>query len=362
MFERRKITAILAGLMSAAALLSGCELASVPQATPTPIEQVATPTETPEPSLTPSATLPAAILESPTATDTPGTPTETPTETPTPNPYATYIVQPGDTILYIIQQPPFFYRTDSVIREIMQLNPFISNINNLQAGSSITIPLPTATPMPEGFALTASAQPSGPVVEIPSNAEIIQVEVQEGQTIIGIAQNNSTTLPIIATLNPQIQFLNCDFSTPSGGPGCTVFLDKGDLVNVPALTPTPTLSPTISGSETPTPTPTFRAPQVIFPPQDASAPGRAFPLQWVSAGVLQPGEVYLIEIEDETAGRTHVDITTNTTYDLPEELVPTDGQVHDMRWRVSVAGQNAQGAYRHIGAVGDWRRFRWQSR
>ena len=48
-----------------------------------------------------------------------------------------------------------------------------------------------------------------------ASAQIIQVAVEEGQTIIGIAQRNSTTLPIIATLNPQISFFGCDFSQQS---------------------------------------------------------------------------------------------------------------------------------------------------
>ena len=48
-------------------------------------------------------------------TEPPGTPTETPTDTPTPNPYATYIIQPGDTMNYIIQLPPFNYRNDFVV-------------------------------------------------------------------------------------------------------------------------------------------------------------------------------------------------------------------------------------------------------
>jgi hypothetical protein len=267
---------------------------------------------------------------------------------------------------YILQQPPFFYQSDSwnaIINEILQLNPFMRSPDQLPGpGSSIIIPLPSATATPEGFALTMTAQPNAPQVEMPSNAEIIQVTVQENQTIIGIAQNNSTTLPIIATLNPQISFLGCDFSTPSGGPGCTVFLEPGDQVNVPALTPTPTLSPTISGSETPTPTPTFRAPALVFPPEQASAPARSIPLQWVSAGVLREGEVYLVEIQDETAGTQHVDVTTTTSYALPDELVPTDGETHTMRWRVSVAAQNDQGAYRYIGAQGEWRTFSWRSR
>ncbi|MCC6805403.1 MAG: LysM peptidoglycan-binding domain-containing protein [Anaerolineae bacterium] len=343
------------------AALAGCELAPLPQATPTSnVEELPSPT----PSVTATLTVtPAPALVSPMPTETAGPPSETPTDTPTPDPYATYIVQPGDTMNYIIQLPPFNYRTDFVVNEIMRLNPFISNPNNLPAGASILIPLPTPTPTPENFALTASAQPNVSQVSLPGNAQIIQVQVEEGQTIIGIAENNSTTLPIIATLNPQISFFGCDFSNPSGGPGCNVSLSVGDMVNVPALTPTPTLSPTISGSETVTPTPTFSAPMLIFPPQDGIAQPRTFQLQWVSVGVLQDNQVYLVEIQDETSGAdTYRDITTSTSYELPESLVPSDGQTHTIHWRVSVTAPNAQGVYSFIGAQGDWRTFYWQSR
>jgi hypothetical protein len=295
----------------------------------------------------------------------PGTPTDTPTQTFTPNPYATYVVQQGDTLLYIIQQPPFFYRTltDAMVQEILTLNPNMRSIDRLPGpGNSIILPLPTATTTPEGFALTQTAQPDLPDVSLPGNARIIQVQVQEGDTIVGIAQRNSTTLPIVATLNPQLFFSGCDFTNPSGGPDCNVSLSIGDSINVPELTPTPTLSPTISGSETATLTPTYGAPTLIFPPQDGNAAARTFQLQWISAGVLQGDERYLVEIEDVTSGARHLDVTTTTSYELPESLVPTDGQTHTINWRISVAAPNLQGQYRYIGAQGEWRTFRWQSR
>jgi hypothetical protein len=373
MLDRKRFYfALAAGLIAGAALLSGCELSQnipLPQASPTQNnEQVQTPTVAPSLTLEASLTATMAVTSAPQVeSPTPAPPTETPTITPTFNPYATYIVREDDTMYYILQQPPFNYESDSwnaIIEQILELNPFIRSADRLPGpGSSITIPLPSQTSTPEGFTLTQAAQPNVTQQQDPlASAQIIQVAVEEGQTIIGIAQRNSTTLPIIATLNPQLTFENCDFSTPSGGSGCTVFFNPGDLINVPALTPTPTLSPTISGSETPTPTPTFRAPALISPPEAANAPARAFSLQWVSAGVLNQGEVYLVEIEDQTAGTSRADVTTGTSYDLPEELVPTDGQPHMMRWRVSVASQNEQGIYRYIGATGDWRTFRWQSR
>ncbi len=357
MLDTRKIILALLTLWS----LAGCVLAQIPQATPTAnVEETATPS----PTLTPSATLtPAPLAATPTPSFTPSTPTDTPTTTPTPNPYATYIIQPGDTLYGIIQKPPFYYHTDSVINEIVALNANVPNADTLPGpGSSIVIPLPTPTPSPQGFDLTMTAQPDAPQMSLPGNAQIVQVQIAEGQTIIGIAQSNSTTLTIIATLNPQLFFYNCDFTNPSGGPDCNVPLRVGDSVNVPALTPTPTLSPTISGSETPTMTPTFAAPALIFPPQDGSATARTFQLEWLSAGVLKDGEVYLVEIQDETAGTQKVDISASTSYDLPEELVPTDGQTHTIHWRVSVAAPNAQGQYRYIGAQGDWRTFYWQSK
>jgi hypothetical protein len=350
--------------LTAAVLIAGCELSNVPQATPTPnTEPLQTATPTTAPSFTPSMTLSAVPqLVSATPTELPGTPTETATDTPTPDPYATYIIQPGDTMNYIIQLPPFNYRNDFVVAEIMRLNPFITNPNRLPGpGSSILIPLPTATTTPQGGELTATAQPNAPQVSQPIG-QIIQVQIKEGDTIVGITESNSTTLPIVATLNPQLQFINCDFTNPSGGPDCNVSLRVGDSVNVPALTPTPTLSPTISGSETATPTPTYGAPSLIFPPQDGNASARTFQLQWVSVGILRDKEVYLVEIQDETAGMQKVAVTTSTSYELPDELVPTDGKTHTIHWRISVAAPNDQGAYRYIGAVGEWRTFQWQSK
>lgn len=367
MFDQKMtgLARALVALLAAAFVLTGCELSQIPQATPTSNTEPLTPTLLPTDTLPPTLTMPPQ-LESPSPTNTAGTPTETPTETPTPDPYATYVIQPGDTMYYILQQPPFYYQSQSwnaVIAEVLEINPFLRSADRLPGpGSSILVPLPTPTVTPEGYSLTATAQPRAPQMSLPSNAEIIQVEVKEGQTIIGIAQSSSTTLSIVATLNPQLDFLSCDFSNPSGGPGCSVPLSIGDVVNVPALTPTPTLSPTISGSETPTPTPTYSAPMLVYPPQDASAPPRTFQLQWVSVGELKEDESYLVEIVDDTAGTNKIDVTRSNSYELPDDLVPTDGQTHTIRWRVWVGVPNQQGMYRPVGAQGDYRTFRWQSR
>ncbi len=363
MINSRYSLVLSAGLL----LLLACQIAT-PIGGPTPAVletlEPTTPLETPTPELPtePPTATPRPVLESPTPTPTEGPPTATFTPTPTPGPVE-YVIQPNDTLLYIIQRPPFNYRDTSVITEILLLNPNIPSADRLPGpGSTILIPLPTPTPVPEGWELTQIAQPNLAQFEVLRDAEIVEYRVNEGETVLGIAQRNATTLAILATLNPGLGFFGCDFTNPSGGPDCNVSLQVGQIVNVPALTPTPTLSPTFSGNETPTPTPTYPPPSMVFPPQDASASARTFHLQWVSVGILQPQEYYVVQIEDLTAGVTHTDLTKNTSYELPESLIPTSGQPHQIRWRVSIGAPNEQGAYRIISGEGDWRSFWWQSR
>jgi hypothetical protein len=357
-------------VLAAASSLTGCDLGVVPIQTPTvQVEPSAQPTASASPSPTPTraiATLVVATLvpqiESPSPTWTPGPPTETFTPSPTPGPFE-YTIQSGDTLLYIIQQSPFNYRDTQVLDEILRLNPQISSIDRLPPpGSVILIPRQTATPTPAGFELTRAVLP--PVTAAPTfdTSRVVQVTVKEGETILGIAEQNATSLSILATLNPDIDFIGCDFDSPFGGSGCSVLLVQGQAVNVPALTPTPTLSPTFSGSETPTATPTYAAPIAVFPPRDASASARTFLLQWLSAGVLQPQQVYVVQIEDSTAGTSFTGVTTDTSYELPRSLLPADGQTHQMRWRVSVGEPNNTGAYRLIGGEAPWNTFYWQSR
>jgi hypothetical protein len=101
---------------------------------------------------------------------------------------------------------------------------------------------------------------------------------------------------------------------------------------------------------------------MIFPAQNANASARTFQLQWVSVGILNQDEFYIVQIEDTTNGATHLDVTKSTSYELPESMIPADGQPHIMRWRISVGVLNEQEQWRIISGVGDWHTFQWQSR
>jgi len=359
---------LISGLAALSVLAAGCELSTVPQQ--------ATPTVQVSPSLSPTFTLlPAMPSPSMTSTvpprlatqlsPTPGTPTDTLTPSPTPGPIA-YIIQAGDSFYNILLQPPFRYtvaQINSLIPDFLLINPGIRDIDQLPSpGSTIYIPLLPPTPTPEGFDLTQTAQPSIAEIGLAENAELIQVEIQENDSILRFAQEYETNLSILATINPQLGFIGCDFANPSGGPDCNVFMVVGDTVNVPAPTPTRTLSPTPSGSETPTPTPTHPSPRLFFPADGGVAPPRTFQLQWISVGMLRPDEVYFVEISDVTAGTVYSGVTSTTAYMLPESLIPSDGQVHIIQWRVAVAARTSDGAYVIVGAPGSIRTFTWQSR
>lgn len=356
--NRRAASVWMAGLLALG--LAACQTEGLPARTPTLAQSPTAPETTASPTaLTTQTPTAPPQLEQPTATFTPGPPTETYTPSPTPGPFE-YTVQVGDTLLYVIQQPPFNYRDTAVFSEIMALNPNITSIDRLPPpGSVILIPRQTATPTPEGYEQTRAVLPA---VTPAGNTPVVPHPVAEGETIIGIAASNGTTLSVLATLNPAISFIGCDFSNPIGGPGCSVPLVVGQQVNIPAPTPSPTLSPTFSGSETPTSTPTYAPPSPIFPPEGANANARTFLLQWLSAGILQPNETYIIQVEDQTASTAHMGVSRSNSYMLPDSLIPSDGQAHQMRWKVSVGAPNPDGTLRIISGASDWNTFTWQSR
>lgn len=353
---------------------AGCSSAPQGNVTPTVEALLSTPTAAITLTLPPSATLIQPTTEqvsvntlTPTPTSAP--PTETPLPTPTFGPYE-YTVQANDTLGFIVQQ--FGYQDlstgpGSIIDQVVRLNDNIQSADILPGpGSVILIPRQTATPTPENVE-TAAAVASTNTAEAPNVPEFSLIDdyiVQPDDTIVEIAQIYNTTLGNLFFLNPDLPgIFSCNPEIPSGGPDCNITLSVGQTIKVPAPTPTPTLSPTPSGNETATPTPTLAAPIVIFPPNGASAGAGVFALQWTSAGVLQPDEVYLVQVTDVTLNQIVLQaVTRNTSYLLPDSLIPTDGQPHTFSWMVWVAKPNADRVYGRVGGIATEQTFTWQSK
>lgn len=360
--------------------LSACNF-NTNEATPTvdgiieepinPLPQVTdiTPSPTASPTLTPTPTdqaIAQIITQVPTATPPP---TATPQPTETPGPWE-YVIKEGETLGYIIQQPPHNYPYDpAVIDAVVRLNDNIASADILPpVGSTILIPRPTVEPLEtvfnnnSGNTQSSSTRTTRPRVGLPAGVQIGQHTIREGETVVAIVQQyGGLTLEIFSQLNPDISFLGCNFSEPSGGPNCSPLISQGQQVNVPLPTPTITLTPTPSGNETATPTPTFRAPNMVSPPAGAVVSG-PITLYWDSVGILNPEEYYLVQVIDRTTNTTYPDITKNTFYRLPDSLIPADGEPHEMEWNVTVARANAEGAFAPVGNPGETHTFIWQSR
>ncbi len=309
--------------------------------------------------------VPAGGVEFRVATATPF-PTRPPlVPTPTRGPWQ-HVIRSNETLGYIIQL--YGYRSFDVIEEIVRINDNVPDANLLPGeGSVILIPRPSPTPPPPDYtplslppSLAEAFSPTSPATGMSNATVIMEHEVAAGQTVVDIMVQHDTTLEIISILNPDITFAGCDFGKPSGGPNCNPLLAVGQKVRVPAPTPTPTLSPTFSGAETTTPTPTWMPPRPVFPPQDAELPGEPLQLQWLSVGILQPGEVYLVQLSD--AGTVLYNaITRGTSLTLPLSLIPDDGRVREISWTLGVARRNEEGMYEIVSGYPVPRRFRWRS-
>lgn len=362
-------------------LLAACNIAVPQDFTPTPeilISDTPTPDVTDTPTLTPSATPSVTptlqeVVDVPVIVATPmptqpdlSVPTQEANATNTPEPW-THTVQSGETLGFILQLQPWGYPPfdEAIINTVLIANG-LTDPSQLREGQVLTIPRRTPTPIPQGIELTQAAAASRGVQslgnqEVPINQEFGEYVVEEGDTILGIMEQFDTTLEILSQLNRNLNWFGCNFTNPSGGPNCNPGISIGQAIQVPLPTRTPVPTNTPSGDETATPTPTY-PPAIAFNPFSGAIVSGRVTLQWTSVGVLNPEEVYLIEIVDRTIGTERNYATEKTSYTLPDNIIPTDGQARRMEWRVSVAQRNPDGSVLPIGGAGNWRVFEWRSR
>jgi hypothetical protein len=316
------------------------------------------------------------------ATVTPAPPTLSPTPsatiTPTQGP-CVQRVQPGDSLISVIVRCGHT-NLDPIMSTVVVLND-LADASRIQEGQEIQVPWPTPTfdpnavptPTPEGQA-NATPDPNAVVsagelflgVELPATATLpagVQWHtVIRDENVITIGVQYGATVRVLSELNPEINFLQCDFGLDFGGPNCTVLLYEGQRMRVPAPTPTPFMSPTPNGSETPTPTatPTFNVPGAVSPSDRAFfGSGELITLRWTATGTLAPDEVYLVTVEDLTTGEVFTATTTELSFVVPDAWHSQAQSRHDYRWAISIISINQPDNPRYSTEP---RQFTWQGR
>lgn len=295
-------------------------------------------------------------------TVTPAPPSATATFTPGP---CQREVQPGSDLTSLAMSCG--HRSMDVMPLILEMNN-LASANQIQAGQTILIPLPTPTIDPNASASVSSVPTANAVPVIVGTPNVIEAifdladisptpytpsptatetllpgvmmhVVQPNESLIDIVFRYQTEAEVLDQLNPEISFSQCDYSSATGGPECTVLLQIGQQVRVPAPTPTATLSPTLTGSETATPTATatFNAPSPLSPADRVLFfADDLITLRWIATGTLSANEVYRITLHNRTAGASYTGDTTELSFIIPDDWRPAAGENHEYQWFVSV--------------------------
>jgi len=272
---------------------------------------------------------------SPTITITP-TVTSTATQGPTwtPLPPLEYTVKPLDTCAGIAAS--FGVSVQSIILE----NNLSANCD-LYENQPLFIPQPTPTASPQPTATLSDAQKT----EIA--CETLTYEVQANDTLSSIADTYNVSM---TTLREYNGLLND-----------TVF--EGRTLQIPLCQREPTPGPT----PTPTPLPPYPAPNLLLPSNGASftSSSDVITLQWAAVGELDANESYAVTITDLTSDddTTIIEYVNDTSFNVPDSLLPTDAKPHVFRWSVYIArqlgGEEDEENWESAGNLSEQRVFSW---
>jgi LysM repeat protein len=267
----------------------------------------------------------------------------TPTATPTP---VIYTVVRGDTVEKIAS------RYGVTVKDLMDLNDMRSDL--IQVDQELVIPSDSVERGPDGR-LVPTATPT------PKNA-VYKVEVRAGETLEKIAERLGSTVDAIIAANDWIESADTVII-----PGDQLIVPVGDAVLAagPVASQAPTATPI--PLPTATPGPRWPAPQPLHPVNGAVLEPESVLLQWLSVGVLNPNEVYVVRVWPEGRPLEElVDVTLATSYRVPQEWLSLharrDGH---FEWEVQVARDVRSVAGQALGLrptspLSPSRMFRWE--
>lgn len=265
----------------------------------------------------------SAILAADRFPDTPtptlSPPTNTPAPTPTPPPPVQYSVKAGDTCGGIAER---FGVTLTELTAANQLDPVTCLI---RIGDILTIPVATPTQSPAATtdpSITAAPSPvpnAGPTATLPP--QVVYV-VKGGDTCSEIAQKFNVSVELLMQQN------NLDTN-------CLIRLNQ--VLTLTFATPTPIVSPTPFVLQTPTPRTGYSAPILTTPLNrtEISATQEFVTLQWLTVGLLQPDEWYVVQVQPSNAITVPIFETKATSLKVTQALLGDDN-TSTINWWVQV--------------------------
>ncbi len=286
-----------------------------------------------EPTVTPTITTTATLTLTPSPSVTPS-----PQPTFTPLPPVEYTIKAGDFCGTIAA----FFNVN--LQSIVLLNNLPPDCGVLSVGQVLLIPQPTPT---------ASPQPTSTLsgVEATDEAcEKVEYVVTENDTLSGIARVYNISAEVIKQYN--------------GLPSDTVYAGRTLIIPLCERNPTPGSTPT------PTLPPPYLAPNLLLPADGTSITNvnDTITLQWASVGTLRDNEAYQVTIEDVTSGtgKKLIQYETDTSFNVPVSLRPSDSVPHVFRWTVQPVRQSGtsndgEAIWDAAGALSEARVFSWWS-
>jgi LysM repeat protein len=259
-----------------------------------------------------------------------------PSETPLPTGTAAPTEPPREARLHSVAAGETLFGLSLIYRITADSIAQTNNIDlsaPIQAGQSLVIPWPTATPPLESVLLEINGEP---VMADATNCEIITI--QSGDSAYGLSALKGIPLEAIIAVNRQTQ-------------ESISLLQPGDTLCIPKLLYGDPIPPTPGPSPTPSLTPPPGGPSLLFPVDGTVIEEDDTPiLQWTAVKNLEPAEWYMVELRDadERDSLPRRGFTRDQSFVVPQAWRTQVDETRRMEWRVSivqVTGHRSDGGF-----------------